>query len=144
MGLRVQDGQVIGVSTWEGVDRTAPRVALCVGSFLRARLRVGTLTETAGRLSEMAYDDLYDNLTESGFTFGDVTLEAPESRGAPPYTVTCRQFEGGEWDAETFSLKRLKGLYAAGVCAAGYLSYEAAVMQGQRLAESLTNSVTKP
>ena len=139
MGLRVQNGQVIGVSTWEGVDRTASRVALCVGSFLRARLKVGTLTETAGRLSEMAYDDLYDNLVELKFTFEDVTLSAPESRGAPPYAVTCRRFKALEWDAETFTLGRIKGLYAAGVCASGYLPYEEAALQGQRLAAIFTN-----
>lgn len=140
-GLRTEAGRVVGVSTWEGVDRTAPRVALCVGSFLRARLRVGTLTETAGRLSEMAYDDLYDDLAASGFTFEEVTLEAPESRGAPLYTVTCRRFKGDEWNTETFALKRTKGLYAAGVCAAGYLLYEEAVRQGQRFARALLGKV---
>lgn len=136
MGLLADGGRVTGVSTWEGVDRTATRVALCAGSFLRARLRVGTLTETAGRLSEMAYDDLYNNLVALGFTFDDVTLEAPESRGAPPYTVTCKRFADAERHAD-FALRRLEGLYAAGVCAAGYLSYEAAVLQGQQLGDAL-------
>ena len=143
MGLRVQDGQVIGVSTWEGVDRTASCVALCVGSFLRARLRVGTLTETAGRLSEMAYDDLYDNLVALGFTFEGAALEAPESRGAPPYTVTCKRFDAAEWDAETFALKRVKGLCAAGVCALGSLPYEEAALQGQKLADIFMNSASE-
>ncbi len=143
-GLRVQDGQVVGVSTWEGVDRTAPRVALCVGSFLRARLMVGTLTETAGRLSEMAYDDLYDDLVSLDFTFDDVILSAPGARGAPPYTVACRRFNAAEWDAETFALGRLKGLYAAGVCAAGYLPYEKAALQGRRLAGVLADSPSQP
>ena len=60
--LLVEGETVTGVSTWEGVDRLAKRVALCVGSFLEARLRVGSLVEEAGRLSEMAYDDLYESL----------------------------------------------------------------------------------
>ena len=136
MGLLTEDGRVTGVSTWEGVDRTATRVALCAGSFLRARLSVGTLTETAGRLSEMAYDDLYDNLVALGFAFDDVTLDAPESRGAPSYTVTCKRFAKTEQNAE-FMLGRIEGLYAAGVCAAGYLPYEAAVLQGQQLGDVL-------
>ena len=110
---------------------------LCVGSFLQARLTIGTLTETAGRLSEMAYDDLYDDLTARGFTFSDLTLTAPESRGAPPYTVRCKRFGSAEWDADTFRLGRLGNLYAAGVCASGELSYEAAAQGGQRLARQL-------
>ena len=39
--LLVEGGAIRGVSTWEGVDRVSSRVALCVGSFLEARLRVG-------------------------------------------------------------------------------------------------------
>ena len=136
-GLLTEAERVIGVSTWEGVDRFAPRVALCAGSFLRARLRVGDLTETSGRLSEMAYDDLYDNLVGRGFAFEDVRLEAPANRGAPPYTVLCKRFAAAEWDAETFALPRLEGLYAAGVCASGYLPYEEAAAQGWRLAQRL-------
>ena len=135
-GLLVQNAQVRGVSTWEGVDRFAPLVALCAGSFLRARLRVGALTETSGRLSEMAYDDLYDDLSARGFAFAEIELEAPPSRGAPPYTVTCRHFSRGEWRTD-FALPRLRGLYAAGVCAAGYLTYEDAAAQGLALAGAL-------
>jgi len=140
-GLLARGGRVVGVSTWEGVDRFAPRVALCAGSFLWARLTVGDLTETAGRLSEMAYDDLYDDLLARGFTFEEVKLEAPASRGAPPYVVACRRFAGAEWDAETLALTRLSGLYAAGVCAVGYLPYEDAAVQGRMLAGVLLESV---
>ncbi len=136
-GLSTENGRVTGVSTWEGVGRAAPRVALCVGSFLQARLKVGTLTETAGRLSEMAYDDLYDDLVVLRFTFEDVTLEVSESRGAPSYTVSCRRFGAAERNTETFALRRLGGLYAAGVCASGYLPYEEAVVQGRKFAEVL-------
>lgn len=137
-GLLTDAEHVTGVSTWEGVARYAPRVALCAGSFLRARLTVGKLTETAGRLSEMAYDDLYDDLVGRGFAFAELTLNAPASRGAPPYTVACRRFGDAEWNATTFALGRLAGLYAAGVCAVGELSYEAATEQGLRLAQTLS------
>jgi tRNA U34 5-carboxymethylaminomethyl modifying enzyme MnmG/GidA len=136
-GLLTRAGRVTGVATWEGVDRHAPRVALCAGSFLRARLTLGALTETSGRLSEMAYDDLYDDLAARGFAFEPLTLEAPASRGAPAYTVSCARFGAAEWNARTFALGRLEGLYAAGVCASGYLSYEAAALQGVALAQAL-------
>lgn len=131
-----EDG-VRGVETWEGVDRLGEKVALCVGSFLRARLTVGTLTEEAGRLSEMAYDDLYEDLAQRGFSFEDALLRAEFTDGSLPYTVACRRFAGGEWDATTFRLGRMAGLYAAGVCAAGYLPFEAAAAQGRALAARL-------
>lgn len=139
-GLLAEDGRTVGVSTWEGVDRLAGRVALCAGSFLQARLTIGTLTETSGRLSEMAYDDLYHDLVARGFAFESLSLDAPPSRGALPYTVHCRRFSATEWDAETFALRRLEGLYAAGVCAAGFLPYEEAARQGQELARCLLAS----
>lgn len=136
-GLLTQAGRVTGVATWEGVDRHAPLTALCAGSFLRARLTLGILTETSGRLSEMAYDDLYDDLVARGFAFEPLALEAPSSRGAPAYTVSCARFRAADWSAQTFALSRLEGLYAAGVCASGYLSYEAAALQGVALAQAL-------
>lgn len=136
-GLLITEGRLVGISTWEGVDRFAPRVALCVGSFLQARLRIGDLTETSGRLSEMAYDDLYDELVERGFALEGVKLSAPSSRGALPYAVACQKFAASEWDAVTFGLMRVAGLYAAGVCTSGSLPYEAAARQGLALSGRL-------
>jgi tRNA U34 5-carboxymethylaminomethyl modifying enzyme MnmG/GidA len=138
--LLVAAGRIQGVSTWEGVDRLAPKVVLTVGSFLAAKLTIGSLEEAAGRLSEMAYDDLYDHLLELGFSFKDERLRAEFEGDSLPYTVDCKRFAEAEWDETAFELTRLEGLYAAGVCAAGYLSYEAAAQQGRRLAQTLINA----
>lgn len=135
--LKSAGGAVVGVETWEGVDRRAQRVALCAGSFLGARLSVGALTEAAGRLSEMAYDDLYDDLRARGLPFEALTLTAPPSSGSLPYTVGCHHLGAEAWDERTFAVRGHPGLYAAGVCAAGYVSYEAAAVQGRALAERL-------
>lgn len=131
----IGEGEVVGAKTWEGVDRLGRRLALCVGSFLRARLTIGTLTEAAGRLSEMAYDDLYYDLVARGFALEATRLEARFDDGSLPYTVDCCRFAPAEWDPETFRLPRMAGLYAAGVCASGYLPYEEAAAQGRALAE---------
>ncbi|MDQ3458562.1 MAG: FAD-dependent oxidoreductase [Deinococcota bacterium] len=136
----IGESEARGVNTWEGVDRLGARVALCVGSFLRARLSIGTLTEAAGRLSEMAYDDLYDDLVARGFAFEDERLEAAFDDGSLPYRVDCRRFALAEWDGEAFRLPRLAGLYAAGVCASGYLTYEEAAAQGRALAQRIVSS----
>ena len=137
--LLISDGEVRGVRTWEGVDRLAKRTALCVGSFLEARLKVGELTEVAGRLSEMAYDDLFGALRALGFTFEEVTLEAAPQNGSLPYTVDCKRFALAERN-DTFELTRLANLYGAGVCASGYLPYEEAAEEGKRLASSICKS----
>ena len=134
--LLVEEDEVKGVRTWEGVDRLSKRTALCVGSFLEARLKVGELTENAGRFSEMAYDDLFQNLQSLGFAFEAVRLEAAPQSGSLPYTVDYKRFAPAEQN-EQFELARIEKLYAAGVCASGYLSYEEAAAEGKRLAERL-------
>ncbi len=135
--LLLQAGALQGVTTWEGVERLAPRVALCVGSFLQSRLTIGKLTETAGRLSEMSYDDLFEDLVNYGFAFEPLQLKAHFDDGSLPYTVACQRFADSEWQASSFELSRLPGLYAAGVCARGYLSFEEAALEGLRLAKRL-------
>ena len=128
--------QVVGVRTWEGVDRLAQRVALCVGSFLHARLTIGTLTEVAGRLSEMAYDDLADNLLEHHLPLRDTRLEASFDDGSLPYHVDCRVLD----DGDGYRVSGLAGLYAAGVCKQGYLPFEEAALEGRHLAETASHS----
>ncbi|MCA9836628.1 MAG: FAD-dependent oxidoreductase [Trueperaceae bacterium] len=135
--LLVENGCVKGVNTWEGVSRFAKATALCVGSFLKARLSIGELTETAGRLSEMSYDDLFLDLEKQGFVFKELTLEARFEDESLPYTVSCKVFAPDELEPQSFRLKRLEGLYGAGLCASGVLSYEEAALQGQELANSL-------
>lgn len=136
-GLLVNRGRVVGVSTWEGVDRYADNVALCVGSFLGAKLRIGSSEESAGRLSEMAYDDLYHDLTRRGFGFQQLTMQAPPASGSLAYEVSCQTLAADEWDEADHRMIRLEGLYAAGLCAAGRLTYEQAARQGQDLGRLL-------
>jgi tRNA U34 5-carboxymethylaminomethyl modifying enzyme MnmG/GidA len=133
-GLMTEDNHVTGVTTWEGVPRFAKRTALCVGSFLEARLTLGSLTEHAGRLSEMAYDDLYLDLLKRRFRFRSLELEAKHLQ--PTYKVLCKVFDG-EIDKQTFESHRLKNLYAAGLCAFGEMSYEEVAEQGLMLARVL-------
>ena len=137
-GLIVQDDKVLGVDTWEGVPRFAKRIVLCVGSFLEARLTLGILQEKAGRLSEMTYDDLYDDLCLRGFQFESLSLEAASQ---PPYKVDCKVFAKGEIDTQEFCAKHLQNLYAAGLCAFGQVTYEQAALQGKHLALSLAKGL---
>jgi tRNA U34 5-carboxymethylaminomethyl modifying enzyme MnmG/GidA len=135
--LIIKEQQVKGISTWEGVPRYAKAVALCVGSFLEARLTIGNLTEHAGRLSEMAYDDLYVDLVAKGFQFEALHLEAEAVKDSLPYRVDCKVLAKGEIDRETFGSSRLDNFYAAGTCAFGYVTYEEAARQGVKLAQRL-------
>lgn len=137
-GLKVTNGDVIGVSTWEGVDRYAHKVALCVGAFLSAQLRIGSSVEAAGRLSEMAYDDLYHDLVGHGFQFERHERAAPRLEGSLPYQVEFKTFAASERQPDTARLPRLGSLYAAGLCVNADTSYEAAARQGMALARHLT------
>jgi tRNA U34 5-carboxymethylaminomethyl modifying enzyme MnmG/GidA len=141
--LSVSGGRAVGVETWEGVPRRGDRVALCVGTFLRARLHVGAVVEQQGRLSEMAYDDLRDDLAARGFAFAPLELEVPSVAGSLPHVVRTEAFAPQEWDAATLCLPRLGGLYAAGACVwreVGPPGVEACVAEGARLGELLAGN----
>lgn len=138
-GLIVQGERVEGVLTWEGVERSARAVALCVGSFLQARLVQGQLREAAGRLGEMAYDELHDDLRARGVVFEPLTLELSGQDEGPPYEVSCRTIASTHLDG--FRIARIERLYAAGVCAAGAQSYEESAQQGLALARALVNDL---
>jgi tRNA U34 5-carboxymethylaminomethyl modifying enzyme MnmG/GidA len=135
--LITTERSVTGVTTWEGVPRFAKNVALCVGSFVEARLTMGNLTEHAGRLSEMSYDDIYLDLVARDFNFTSLHLKADSVNDSPAYTVDCKVFAKDEIELTTFASRRLGNLYAAGTCAFGYVSYEEAARQGQELAKVL-------
>lgn len=129
--LVVDEGRVVGVRTWEGVERSARATALCVGSFLHARLEQGRLQEAAGRLGEMAYDELYDDLVSHALTFDSLRLELEEHGEGLPYRVDCKMLAPAE--LRGFRVERLPALYAAGVCAGGMTGYERSAARGLEL-----------
>lgn len=136
-GLLLQGHQVAGVTTWEGPQLVARAVVLAVGSFLDPQLHLGQVTEAAGRLSEAAYPDLYQQLLRLGFTFTPGRGEVVSQPGSPGYTVTYQVFAPAEWQAEQGTLGRLKGLYATGLCVLGGGDYALMARQGQRLGQNL-------
>ena len=133
--LLVDGGRVTGVSTWEGVDRFAERVVLAVGSFLAPRLAIGSVVEVAGKLSEMAYDDLYHDLQRRGFEFRELNLTAEAQDGSLPYTVRCHAFADGEFHGHVST--RFDALHATGLCVLGDVPFEAAAAHGRDVGESL-------
>ncbi len=137
-------GTVKGVRTWEGPERLAPLTVLAVGSFLRARLRLGASEEQAGRLSEMAYDELRDDLAAAGVAFERRRLSLEGNAITPGYDVTFDAFGVGEllpWSQEegiagSGRSHRWAGLGAVGVCVAD-LDLEATARAGRDLAARL-------
>jgi tRNA U34 5-carboxymethylaminomethyl modifying enzyme MnmG/GidA len=132
-GLVIEAGRVTGVRTWEGVDRAASRVALCVGTFLRARLELGSVVEHAGRLSEMAYDDLYDDLRGRGVRFEEAEARLPGDDLAPGYAVRYRVIAPEEAGPDG-ALRAVPGVWAIGACAATDVDLARAAGSGARTA----------
>jgi tRNA U34 5-carboxymethylaminomethyl modifying enzyme MnmG/GidA len=108
-------------------------VALCVGTFLRARLALGTLREGAGRLSEMAYDDLYDDLVARGVAFSPAEVGLAGDATAPGYTVEYAVVAPDELSPDG-ALRRLPGAWCFGACAASPASMAAAARDGSAAA----------
>ncbi|MER3480611.1 MAG: tRNA uridine 5-carboxymethylaminomethyl modification protein GidA [Meiothermus sp.] len=135
--LLCEGRRVVGVETWEGPRRRAGRVVLAVGSFLEPRLAIGSAVEEAGRLSEAAYPDLYQDLLAHGFRFVEGEAEVPPQGGTPGYRVVFKAFAPGEWEPGTFRLARLEGLYGLGLCVLGQGTYAQMSQEGLRLASTL-------
>lgn len=131
----IQTGERFRLSTWEGPERLARKVVLAVGSFLEARLTMGSITEESGRLSEIAYDFLYQDLLQQGFAFEEVQQQSPATGEAIPYTVTFKVFAQAEQDG--FRLKRTPELYALGRCVHGEHTYQSVVQDAHKLLEVL-------
>lgn len=151
--VRDDAGVAVGAKTWEGIDRFGSHTALCVGSFLRARLSSGAVTETQGRLSEMAYDDLYQWLLGAGFEFVDASFVAEPAGGSIGYTVNTVALAAGELaGGGSARLQRVPGLWAAGACvetATGKAespeqTYASAARQGMDLGRELVSAVQSP
>ncbi|HEU4742710.1 MAG TPA: tRNA uridine 5-carboxymethylaminomethyl modification protein GidA, partial [Meiothermus sp.] len=105
-------------------------------SFIDPKLAIGSVVEEAGRLSEAAYPDLYQDLLAHGFRFVERKAEVPAQGGTPGYSLTFQVFAPGEWEAETFRLARLEGLYGLGLCVRGEGTYAQMSEEGLRLAAS--------
>jgi choline dehydrogenase-like flavoprotein len=91
------DLAVLGVHTWEGPARRAATTVLAVGSFLGARLTQGASVEGAGRLSEMAYDDLRDDLRGAGVVLRRREIGVAGDAVTPPYRVEHDVVDPTEW-----------------------------------------------
>lgn len=93
VGLVREGDAVVGVRTWEGPVHAAETTVLAVGSFLAPRLSVGRSVERAGRLGEMAYDELRDDLARAGVGFVRRRLVAEGDEVTPRYEVTHDAFD---------------------------------------------------
>ncbi len=138
--LLLEGQRVVGIESWEGPRKTAPRVVLAVGSFLCPQLFIGDVVEEAGRLSEVAYPDLFQHLQSLGFAFSPAEATVAEQGGTPGYRVVYQVFAQGEWNPRTFRLGRLEGLYGVGLCVLGQGTYAQMAMEGMRLAQVLTDT----
>lgn len=136
--LLLEGRAVVGIKSWEGPHKTAPKVVLALGSFLEPRLHIGNATEEAGRLSEVAYPDLFQHLQQHGFVFSPAQARVTEQDGTPGYGVEFKVFAEGEWDAASFRLHRLNGLYGLGLCVLGQGTYFRMAEEGLRLAAVLS------
>ena len=121
-----EGGAVVGVRTWEGPSHRADATVLAVGTFLAPRLTVGSSEERAGRLGEMAYDDLRDDLAAHGVRFVRRRLSVPGDDVTPAYAVAFDQIDphgtvGGAGDADgPTGVRRwpeVPGVWLLGACA---------------------------
>ena len=124
------------LATWEGPSLHARTLVLAVGSFLRARLTLGAFEEEAGRLSEVAYDFLADDLSGQGVPLAPREDTAQGMDGAPAYSVRYATFPPEELNG--FALTRWPDAFALGRCTPGEHTYTSVLADAARLAEQFT------
>lgn len=130
-----EEAEHVQLSTWEGPKLRARRAALAVGAFLKGRLLIGDTLEEAGRLSEVAYDFLADDLAAAGVHLigGEQTARGVD--GAPDYDVRFLTPAPGELSG--FRLRRLERVWLLGRAAPGEHSYASVLRDAARLAGEL-------
>lgn len=132
--LDEEETEVI-LSTWEGPKLHAKKVVLAVGSFLKGRLLMGETMDEAGRLSEVAYDFLADDLARSGVFLVGAEQTAHAEADAPAYEV--RFLTPAPSELEGFKLGRFERVYALGRCTAGEHTYGSVLADAARLSTEL-------
>jgi tRNA U34 5-carboxymethylaminomethyl modifying enzyme MnmG/GidA len=130
-----ETGGGVVLSTWEGPKLRARQAVLAVGAFLKGRLLIGDDLEEAGRLSEVAYDFLADDLARSGVFMVGAEATAEGVDGAPPYDVRFLTPAPGELDG--FRLTRFDRVRAVGRMLPGDCSYRSVLEDAARLAAGL-------
>ena len=147
---RGDGGEVVGVRTWEGPPVRAAQTVLAVGSFLGARLTLGPAVELAGRLSEMAYDDLRDDLRDAGLRLRRHTVALDGDGVAPAYAVEHDVVDVDELEPLRLNgrtvvgagrARRWPGLWFVGACT-GDVGIEAAAAAGRDLAAHLAEGTS--
>lgn len=130
-----EEAEQVILSTWEGPPLRARYAVLAVGAFLKGRLLVGETMEDAGRLSEVAYDFLADDLARSGVFLVGHEQEARAEAGALPYTV--RFLTPAPSEVEGSRLSRFERVHAVGRCLAGEHTYASVLEAAAALATQL-------
>ncbi|ACO47267.2 FAD-dependent oxidoreductase [Deinococcus deserti] len=138
--LDEEDTQVV-ISTWEGPKLHARTVVLAVGAFLKGRLLIGDTMEDAGRLSEVAYDFLAEDLIASGVWLIGAEQTAAAVDGAPAYDVRFLTPAPGELDG--FRIRRLDRVRMLGRCMPGEHTYGSVLQDAARLAAELLGNGTQ-
>jgi tRNA uridine 5-carboxymethylaminomethyl modification enzyme len=121
--ILVEDGKVVAAETDLGLKIATRNVVITSGTFLRGLLHVGEATKPGGRMAD-ASSTLSDNLRELGFQVGRFKTGTPCRLNArsidfsrctiqpgdePPPTFSFYEGEIGDYDAETFTLNRVRG-----------------------------------
>ncbi len=104
VGLWVQDGELRGVVSREGVRYPARTVVLCPGTFLNGLAHVGLNRFPAGRAGEPPSRELADNLRGLGFPMGRLKTGTPPRLNGRTIRWDALDVQPGDPDPLPFSV----------------------------------------
>ena len=102
LGLRVQDGRVVGLMTGAGLIE-APSIVITTGTFLRGMIHIGEERIPAGRFGDAPSTLLSESLLACGFDLGRLKTGTPARLDGRTIDWSGLDRQPGDSDPEPFS-----------------------------------------
>jgi tRNA uridine 5-carboxymethylaminomethyl modification enzyme len=101
--LLVEESQVAGVETRDGLLFMAPKVVLTTGTFMRGLIHVGLVHYPGGRAGELPSEGLSDHLRLLGFDVGRLKTGTPPRLDAATIDFSGLEVQYGDASPKPFS-----------------------------------------
>ncbi|MFQ6043002.1 MAG: tRNA uridine-5-carboxymethylaminomethyl(34) synthesis enzyme MnmG [Candidatus Poribacteria bacterium] len=106
--LLVNDGKIRGVLTQSQMAYLGKAVVVTTGTFLKGLIHIGDVSYSAGRLGELASNQLSDSLRRLGFEIGRLKTGTPQRVNARTVDFSVLEPQYGDENPRPFSFSNEK------------------------------------
>lgn len=121
--LLLEEGQVVGIQTQEGISFRGKSVILTTGTFMSGTLHIGEIDFAGGRAGDKPSYGITEQLAKEGFTIGRLKTGTPPRLNARSIDFSVMEEQPGEEDV-FFSYERQERLLPQISCWITYTTLE--------------------